>query len=151
MSETIEWCNSNQGFLTAILSLATLLVSIIAIIISICTSRLPYKKKLLLSKGSFISVEIETMGIYITGTNVGNRNIKIKNIGLQINKKIYQNFNTISDSQIVLSTGDSTSQYFDNKYLKQIKENVNSRVYGYIEDTEGTKHKKYIGRLKKII
>lgn len=40
----IEWCNNNQGFITAIFSLLSLLVSTIAIVISILTSRLPYKK-----------------------------------------------------------------------------------------------------------
>lgn len=42
--EIIEWCNNNQGFISAILSLLTLIASIIAIIISIVTSRLPLRK-----------------------------------------------------------------------------------------------------------
>lgn len=33
--EIIEWCNNNQGFISAILSLLTLIASIIAIIISV--------------------------------------------------------------------------------------------------------------------
>ena len=32
MSDIIKWCNENEGFLTAILSLATVFVSILAII-----------------------------------------------------------------------------------------------------------------------
>ena len=44
----IEWCNQNNGFISAILSIIGLLLSIIAIVISIHTARLPYKKKLLL-------------------------------------------------------------------------------------------------------
>lgn len=55
IEEIITWCNSNNGFATILLSALTLLVSIIAIIVSIRTARLPYKKKLIVSGGSFIS------------------------------------------------------------------------------------------------
>ena len=42
IEEIITWCNSNNGFATILLSALTLLVSIIAIIVSIRTARLPY-------------------------------------------------------------------------------------------------------------
>lgn len=45
----IEWCNLNSGFLTGVLSLLTLVVSVIAIVVSIHTAKLPYKKKIKLS------------------------------------------------------------------------------------------------------
>ena len=45
----IRWCNENNGFLTAILSLIGLVLSVTAIVVSIRTARLPYKKKLMLS------------------------------------------------------------------------------------------------------
>ena len=51
IEEIITWCNSNNGFATILLSALTLLVSIIAIIVSIRTARLPYKKKLIVSGG----------------------------------------------------------------------------------------------------
>lgn len=82
VKEIINWCNSNNGFATILLSALTLLVSIIAIIVSIRTARLPYKKKLIVSGGSFISAG--GIGLYITATNVGNRQLKISNIGFQI-------------------------------------------------------------------
>ena len=41
----IQWCNENNGFLTAILSITSLLLSVTAIVVSIMTARLPYKKK----------------------------------------------------------------------------------------------------------
>ena len=44
--EIIQWCNNNEGFLTMLLSLFTLVTSIIAIIVSIKTAQLPYKKKI---------------------------------------------------------------------------------------------------------
>lgn len=152
MVDFIKWCNDNQGFLSAILSLGTLFVSVLAIIISVCTSRLPYKKKLLLTTGSYIEVGMDSMGIHVTATNIGNRSLKIKNVGFLINKQIYTNFRTIADSQIILAIGECTSQYFESNDLRKIKKlNGNFKVYGYVEDTENRKYKKYICRLKKII
>ena len=51
VKEIINWCNSNNGFATILLSALTLLVSIIAIIVSIHAARLPYKKKLIVRGG----------------------------------------------------------------------------------------------------
>lgn len=44
----IQCCNDNNGFLTVFLSLMNLILSVTAIVVSIRTARLPYKKKLLL-------------------------------------------------------------------------------------------------------
>ena len=110
IEEIITWCNSNNGFATILLSALPLLVSIIAIIVSIRTARLPYKKKLIVSGGSFISAG--GIGLYITATNVGNRQLKISNIGFQIQKHVYINTHTIHESQIILGQGEVTSQYY---------------------------------------
>lgn len=42
----IDFCNTNSGFISAILSIVTILMSVAAIIISILTALLPYKKRL---------------------------------------------------------------------------------------------------------
>ena len=57
VENVIVWCNENNGFLTGILSSLTLLVSVIAIYVSIRTARLPFEKKLKL--GSKVNVLIE--------------------------------------------------------------------------------------------
>ena len=44
--EIITWCNVNQGFATIILSIFTLIISVIAIVVSIKTAQFPFKKKL---------------------------------------------------------------------------------------------------------
>lgn len=151
MNDIIEWCNLNVGFATIVLSIGTLIMSLVAIIVSICTARLPYKKKLLLVVGSFIGIGIDTDGIHITATNIGNRKIKINKIGLLINEKYIINTNTIKESLVTLSIGDSTEQYFDNKGLKVLKSfKPNAKVYGYVEDTEGKIYKKYICKVNKI-
>ena len=147
----INWCNNNEGFATILLSFFTLIVSIIAIIVSINTARLPYKKRLLLVVGSYIGIVIDTIGIHVTATNIGNRIIKIKNMALLINRQCFTNINTINESQIQLNVGESTSQYFENNDLNTIKKlNGFFKVYGYVEDSEGRKYKKYLCRVRKL-
>lgn len=86
----IQWCNENTGFLTAILSLIGLVLSVTAIVVSVRTARLPYKKKLML--GSYISLgarmipgvgaETQILGMSASATNVGNRTINITYFGI---------------------------------------------------------------------
>ena len=102
----VKWCNDNMGFASLMLSTLTLVVSILAVIVSIHTARLPYKKRLLVTCGSYISSD--EVGLHITATNVGNRNIKIKTIGFLIGKMVYINKNTIFDSQTILAQGETT-------------------------------------------
>ncbi len=45
----IEWCNYNSGFVSAVLALSGLIISVVAIFVSISTARIPYKKKVVLS------------------------------------------------------------------------------------------------------
>ena len=90
----IEWCNQNNGFISAILSIIGLLLSIIAIVISIHTARLPYKKKLLLGSSLLLGVsriplrgtETSLVGMSSTATNVGNRTISLTYLGFAIKK-----------------------------------------------------------------
>lgn len=62
------------------------------------------------------------------------------------------NLKTIGDSQVKLDPGCETTQYFSSEnYGKVFKKfNKNSRVYAYVEDTEGTIVKKYVCRIKDI-
>ena len=46
MSEFISWCNLNQGFLSFVLSLMTIILSVVAIVISIKIGKMPYERKL---------------------------------------------------------------------------------------------------------
>ncbi len=46
MELIINWCNDNNGFTTALLSAIGLVLSVIAVIVSIRTAMLPFKKNL---------------------------------------------------------------------------------------------------------
>ncbi len=153
MNNIIEWCNLNSGFIQSVLAILTLITSIIAIVVSIRTANLPYKKKIVLTSGSYIGVGLIDDGIHVTCINCGNRIFHIKKLGLFIKPNmVFINFNTIGESQIKLGQGSETTQYFTSKYLKKefIKYNGRTRVYAYVEDTEGTIKKKYICRINQI-
>ena len=152
MNDFIKWCNLNQGFIEFVLSCLTLLVSIIAIVISISTARLPYKKKLMLTFGTYIGVGIEAYGIYVAVTNIGNRNVRIQSLGLLVGKKQFFNVRTIEESRVSLATGDGTEQSFEQSGLKVnlAKYSSSMRVYAFAVDSEGKIYKKYICKVSEI-
>lgn len=153
MNEFVNWCNTNVGFVSLVLSFLTLAVSIIAVIISVHTARLPYKKKVLVTTGNYISAT--GCGLHITATNVGNRNIKVKTIGFLFCGKVYVNQNTLFDSQVVLEQGETTSQYFNlqdfQNTLISSQVSSNTRIIGFVEDTEGTRYKKRLAKVERIL
>lgn len=153
MNEFVNWCNTNVGFVSLVLSFLTLAVSIIAVIVSVHTARLPYKKKILVTTGNYISTT--ECGLHVTATNVGNRNIKVKTIGFLFCGKVYVNKNTLFNSQIVLGQGETTSQYFNlqdfQNTLISSQISPNTRIIGFVEDTEGTRYKKRLAKAKRIL
>ena len=150
----IEWCNQNVGFASLVLSALTLIVSIVAIIVSIHTARLPYKKKMLITSGSCIS-PVKGMDLYITITNIGNRNVTIKNVGYLIGKMVYINPYTISESQIMLQHSETTTQYYSRddlkKKIREYKIPSWRKIKVLIEDTEGKRYKKNLLKVGQFI
>lgn len=154
LKNIVQWCNENQGFANLLLSALTLLTSIIAIWVSVHTARLPYKKKLLLKAGNYIGASGE-MGIYISVTNIGNRNVKLQDIGLSFGNQNYINIKMLPESQIMLSQGELTQQYYniDDFKNKLISLNVNPSVMikAYVKDSEGKNYKKNFTKVKTIL
>ncbi|MGN1432377.1 MAG: hypothetical protein ACI4XI_01630 [Ruminococcus sp.] len=153
LKEFVNWCNENVGFISLILSALTLLVSVIAVFVSIHTARLPYKKKILVETGSYISNQV--IGLHVTVTNVGNRKIRIKTLGFIANGIVYINKNTIIESQVMLSQGETTAQYFKINDLKNtlltLKISPASSLKAFVEDSEGKKYKKKLTSVRKIL
>ena len=86
------------------------------------------------------------MGCFVTATNIGNRTIKVENIGLMYGGKTFINTKTIDDSRIILVAGDTTTQFFDlNELQNQIKSaklNQKLIIKAFVEDTEGKIYQK---------
>lgn len=149
----IEWCNNNIGFASLMLSALTLFVSIVAVFVSIRTAKLPYKKKIVVSTGSYISSD--GIGIHVTATNVGNRKIKIKKMGILIGEMVYVDKNALLEGYFDLCQGDETSHYFRMDELQQLIEKNNigmfKKMIAFVEDTEGKKYKKRISSVRQIM
>lgn len=168
MSNFILWCNSNNGFVSAILSLIGLVLSVTAIVVSIRTARLPYKKKLLLGSLMSISINVipdghrksQIVGISATATNIGNRTVNITYLGYAIKKngkfiKIFP-LNREFDSKALLEPSEKHETLFYKKELLECFSNKKKKtnLFIFATDTEETEYKrkyKNIGKLQDIL
>lgn len=165
----INWCNNNVGFIEALLSIVGLIVSIIAIVVSIRTARLPYKKGVKLSK-TFdynFSINKETkkvstklIGVSLSAVNTGSRDINLTFLGLVIKKKCLKssmrklvkfksdenNVGRIKPTEIA-SVNYSTVDILANLE----RDHFNYKIYIFATDSEGKNHRKYIDKVKKFL
>lgn len=118
--------------------------------ISIITARLPYKKKILLTCGSYIGIGYDDDGIHVTVTNIGNRNVYIKNIGIILDKKmILQSKESFPLKDKILAPGESISSYLSSVDLKEYR-TPTKKAYAFFEDNENSKKYKYICKTNKF-
>ena len=164
VAEIICWCNINNGFLTGILSIVGLLLSTIAIVISIHTARLPYKKKIKLGSsmlfgatmgcGSHTSPVI--LGLEASVTNVGNRAVYMTYIGyaIKVNRK-YKKLYPLKrdfDCKVMLEPSEIKGVPFMADELAQsfLKYKRNTRIYIYASDSEEKVYLQRIGTVGKL-
>lgn len=164
MGEIIRWCNDNNGFLTGILSLLTLFVSVIAVVVSIRTARLPYMKRLILSSditilfgtNDFTGQPVSQFaGITVNATNIGNRNINIRFLGFAIRtrfklQKIQTRDRELGGKGVIEPTAVSTVEYTAKELMGFRDLKPRTKVYCCAMDTEGKTYLKYYGRAGKI-
>lgn len=147
----INWCNENVGFISLLLSLLTLIVSILAIFISIKTAQLPYRKKLLLTVNNYDAPGFHGYGILVSVTNIGNRTIFIKKIGLLLNNDYFTDYSMTPECTGWIKQGEEKSIAFSNEYITQdFCDNPNTMIYGFIEDSEGKKYKNFLCKYKDL-
>lgn len=164
MQDIINWCNNNEGFTNIFLSVVGTILSVIAIIVSIKTARLPYKRKIKITAGTnfqfvvgFSKVCSSVAGISINVLNLGNRDVNIIYLGYVI--KVdgrYQKAIKISDEMkeigILHPIEVRCNSYSSTDIISSFSniKNPKTKVYAYAEDSEGHIYKKYIGRAGKI-
>lgn len=152
----IQWFNENNGFSTAILSVVGLLLSTIAIILSIRTAKLPYKKKIKITMSyNYCFPEGTLLSIEVYALNLGNRPVRIKKVGLAIKNNGKKEFMMKLDDNsgsILLRPTDETSYEYDITDLKKElqKNKTSSKLYIYAQDNEGKQYSKKVGRVGKI-
>ncbi|WP_073032447.1 hypothetical protein [Desulfosporosinus lacus] len=71
-----------------------------------------------------------------------------------IGKIVYINKNTIFESQVILKLGETTSQYFHIEGMREVIENkkinTSTKVFAFVEDSEGKRYKKILVRAGKV-
>lgn len=168
MSEIINWCNNNDGFIMAILAFLSLLLSAVAIIVSIKTARMPYKKGLKLGSSYNIlfsqdlitsKVNSQMAGMSITAVNIGARDVNISFLGLAVkdksfgkNKRILSGINAdIGGKGIVHPTELNKANYNAIDLISALDKIPNAKVYMYATDSEGKSYCHFIGKAKSIV
>lgn len=86
MNNIIVWCNQNQGFLSAILSLLALSLSVLTMIMTYRLGKMPFKKKVKMIP--VLYKKNEDFYIDLTLINSGNATLCIKNIGICNNEML---------------------------------------------------------------
>lgn len=169
MNQFISWCNANNGFLTAILSAIGLLLSSIAIIVSINTARLPYKKRIKLSLSTSVAFEKDTItgevtskiiGLSVNVANTGYRNVNITYLGLSIKdkslpvkkQKMTKIKDTITGIGMLAPYEIKTELYRKDDLLYSLSMiSKKAKIYLFAEDTEGKAYYKRIGNAENMI
>ena len=142
LAEVIQWCNGNVGFASIVLSVLTLLVSVIAIIVSVKTARLPYKKMLKIETGSYLTTDGKS-GLHVTAINCGNIDFTISSMGfITRGNQFLVNFRSNNQYPLRLKNGDEISEYFIDEApaVQQLK--TNNKIIAYVKDSEGKIYKK---------
>lgn len=161
----IQWCNENNGFLTAILSFIGLILSVTAIVVSIRTARLPYKKKIMLGSSILlgasvvpgVGVESSILGISASATNVGNRTVNLVYLGYAVKKDGRYNMlypsNREFDSKASLAPSEmSESQFYTDELIMSFsRENRHLKLFVYAKDTEGKEYMRKTGTVGKLL
>ena len=165
ISRIILWCNENNGFISAILSVIGLGLSVIAIVVSISTARLPYKKKIAVemntvygySKTFEFYPKLPVIALAATVTNVGNRSVTIEYLGFSI-KKEGKYWRTYPDSHELKSNFPlAPSEVVKNKYdcaqllTSLTKQDSKEELYVLAIDTEGKEYRKKISTIEELL
>ena len=138
--EFINWCNQNQGFLSFILSCCTIIISIIAIVISVLNTILQNKKKFSIY-AMFLLDENEKENLRIHIVNCGYKVLGIESISVMY-KKMHISPSKNNDNNKTLMPTESMNLHYsvDRRYMEQIEYKELNRDINII-DTYGKKHK----------
>lgn len=142
LSNMIQWCNDNVGFATIVLSALTLLVSIIAIFVSIRTARLPYKKLIKIEAGSYFTTDGASR-LHVTAINCGNMDFTISSMGFVAeDNKLMINMHSPNQYPFRLKNGEQISEYFTDEAPAIQSLKSNPKIFAYVKDSEGKIYRK---------
>lgn len=155
MQQIVDWCNTNQGFVSAVLALSSLILSIVAICISISVAKLPFKKKIALTFYTNIGIGDASNHIdyEVVATNIGNRVVATNYVGLGFYEKgklkLFHSATRNLNNKQRLDINESCIVRFSKDELDDVKK-YSSRIYAIATDVEGAIFKKQIKQKKHI-
>lgn len=143
MNDIIKFCNENQGLFDTILSLCSLLVSIIAICMSIHNAMLPYKKRLTFH--GHVYEEDGNLLCSVEVINIGQSIIYVKDVQM-LKKKTKLHIGKRADNKIVKILPGEVMEVKVKIYDEEdeVRKNIldlNSVAYIEVFDTENKKYK----------
>lgn len=161
----IQWCNDNNGFLTAVLSIIGLMLSIIAIAVSIRTARLPYKKRILLGSSLLLGTSVNSgeqisssiLGIAASATNIGNRTVNLTYLGYAIKRDGRFNLLYPIDRKFESKASLTPSEMFESQFytdellIRFSRENRDIKLFVFAKDSEGKEYKRKAGNIGKLL
>ena len=132
----VQWCNNNEGFTSAILSMLTLIISIVAIYSSIKLAYIPYKKRVIINP--VFGMKKDKFYLELTIANSGNKLIGINYIIVK-----YKNIYIGGNDKKKFIEPSKTKRFFIDMDLKyeDIKFDNNPKVEIEICDTERKEYK----------
>lgn len=142
MAYIIELCNKNEGFISAILTVMTIVVSIIAIISSNNIGKTPYKKKIKVIPNNYM--ENESWIIDVMVINHGLMTLVIRDISIRDAKKTFVGGTFIMEP-IVLMPAECKiisipiSDY--NGLIEKHAMDLNNKMTIEVHEYDGTVHK----------
>lgn len=147
MQEVIDWCNSNQGFLSAILSIMTILISVLTLILTRQIGRMPYRKEISITP--FLSKDSEGYVMDILIVNSGLVPILIDCVRITNNKGLVIGMSDGNIRPELLSPNDSKEMHIkifdDEENIEKHELDLNNQIKIILYEHNGKKHEKHNG------
>ena len=146
MKEVIAWCNCKQGFLPAVLSVLTILISIFTIALSWKIGKMPYLKKV--SICFWFNGEREAgYCAKIAVVNIGNAPLYIKEIYITDKKNRHLGYKNFFDGKKDFKILKSNEELYEDIYVSDKKKDFkkydldfNGRIKVIVEEVNGKKY-----------
>ena len=142
MDSIINWCNANQGFLSAILTVMTMLINIIALCASYRIGKIPYNKKLKVIPGYYENEDGPMLEVVLV--NYGLSTLVIEYVSIKDNKGDNVGGTCIS-APIILKPSETRKMTFhindENGLIEKYAMNLNGKMTIEVYEYGGRKHK----------
>ncbi len=146
LHDIIRWCNCNEGAVSAVLSVCTIFISVIACWTSYKVGKLPYTKKIKMNTCCEGEDDGIRRKITVEVLNIGSCPIVLKKViiktkwGRKLGDSFFYNTNNDVFGAVFLRQGEVAREVVHInkvKYLDKHSENLNKKIKVIVKDDEG--------------